>query len=107
MPTYAHPSTAAALSDFGLSRFDTDVAKTFFAHGLPYYDMRADLAQVAVRTLVVTGDSDWLTPPALARETAEAMANADLAILPRTGHFACNERPAMVAAMAYCSLVAA
>lgn len=106
LPTYAHASTAAALADLGLSGFDPKVAEAFFAHCLPHYDLRARLPELAVRTLVVTGDSDWLTPPALARETAEALAHAELAILPDTGHFACNERPAEVAAMAYRRLVA-
>lgn len=107
LPTYAHASTAGALSDLGLSGFDPEIAAAFFANCLPHYDMRAQLPDVTVRTLVLTGESDWLAPPILARETTEALANAELAILPRTGHFACNERPALVAAMAYRALVAA
>lgn len=106
LPTYTHASTTAALSDFALSGFDPEVTRSFFVNCLPGYDLRPHLSSITVRALVLTGDSDWLTPPAFARETAEAMANAELAILPQTGHFACNERPAIVAAMAYRSLVA-
>lgn len=105
LPAYTHASTAAALADLGLSGFDPDLAGAFFADCLPHYDLRPRLAELAVRTLVVTGDSDWLAPPALARETADGLGNAQLAILPHTGHFACNERPAMVADMAYRALV--
>lgn len=101
LPTYTHASTAGALADFALSGFDPGVTKAFFADRLPYYDLRANLSEVSARTLVLTGDSDWLTPPALARETADAMTDAELVILPQAGHFACNEHPAMVAEMAY------
>lgn len=99
LPTYTHPSTAAALADFALSGFDPEVTKTFFANCLPSYDLHARLAELAVRTIVLTGDSDWLTPPALARETADAIAGAELTVLPESGHFAGNEHPAIVAAM--------
>lgn len=107
LPTYTDSSTAAALSDLGLSGFDPEIAAAFFANCLPHYDLRAHLPDVTVRTLVLAGENDWLSPPILARETAGILANAELAILPQTGHFACNERPTLVAAMAYRSLVAA
>lgn len=106
LPTYTDASTAAALSDLGLSGFDPEIAGAFFTNCLPHYDMRAQLSEMTVRTLVVAGENDWLTPPILARETAEALVNAELALLPETGHFACNERPALVAELAYRWLVA-
>lgn len=101
LPSYTHPSTASALSDFGLSAFAPEVAASFFSRYLPNYDIRAQLPEVTARTLVVTGDSDWLTPPDLARETADALPNAEFVVLPETGHLVCNERPEVFAAMAY------
>lgn len=106
LPNYTHVSTAAALADLGLSGFDPQVAETYFVHSLPHYDVRARLPELAVRTLVVAGDSDWLNPLALARETAEGLANAELAILPQAGHLACNEHPAAVAALVHRWLLA-
>lgn len=97
LPTYTPASTASALADLGLSGFDPAVAEAYFADCLPQYDVRARLPDLVGRTLIVAGDSDWLTPAALVRETAAALPDAEVAILPDTGHFACNERPAMVA----------
>lgn len=59
-------------------------------------DSRAGLAAIAVPTLVLTGDSDPLTPPDYAREMADAIPGATLVIVPECGHNATLERPEAV-----------
>jgi 3-oxoadipate enol-lactonase len=51
------------------------------------------LSQVAVPTLVITGDEDELIPVEESRRLARAIPGATLAILPRAGHLANLEQP--------------
>lgn len=44
-------------------------------------------------TLIVVGEEDVLTPPALSEEMHRAIAGAELAILPGAGHLASCEQP--------------
>lgn len=62
-------------------------------------DLRADNARIAARTLVVVGDEDAATPPALARELAESIPGALLAAIPGAAHLPCVEQPAALAAI--------
>lgn len=48
---------------------------------------------IAVPTLVLTGERDRVTPPALAREIAAAIQGAQLAIIPGAGHLSNIEAP--------------
>ncbi len=57
-------------------------------------DSRADLGNIACPTLVLCGDADERTPPALAAEIAAGIPDAELVILPRCGHLPQLERPA-------------
>ena len=56
-------------------------------------DSRPFLSQIACPTLVLAGDGDELTPPALAQEIAGGIAGAELIIVPNCGHLATVERP--------------
>lgn len=56
-------------------------------------DSMADLREIACPTLVLCGRQDGLTPLARHEEIAEAIPNADLAVLARCGHLAPMERP--------------
>jgi proline-specific peptidase len=51
------------------------------------FDLRDDLARIEAPTLVITGANDFITGPLAAREIAERIARAKLAILPDCGHF--------------------
>lgn len=51
------------------------------------------LAEIRVPTLVVTGDQDQATPPALGQTIAETIPGAELRLLPRTGHISTVEEP--------------
>jgi pimeloyl-ACP methyl ester carboxylesterase len=59
-------------------------------------DSRPTLAAIACPTLVLVGDADLPTPPARAREIADAITGATLVTLPRCGHMSALERPAEV-----------
>jgi pimeloyl-ACP methyl ester carboxylesterase len=61
-------------------------------------DSRPDLAAVACPTLIVVGDDDQLTPPALAREMAAGIRGARLVVIPDSGHLSTLEQPAAVTA---------
>lgn len=59
-------------------------------------DSRPSLAAITVPTLVLVGEQDQLTPPALAREMAAAIPQARLVIVPECGHASTLEQPQAV-----------
>jgi pimeloyl-ACP methyl ester carboxylesterase len=59
-------------------------------------DSRPSLAAIAVPTLVLVGEQDQLAPPALAREMATAIPQAQLVIVPECGHGLTLEQPQAV-----------
>lgn len=62
-------------------------------------DLRSLLATIAVPTLVAVGAQDLMTPPALAREIADAVPGATLHVIPDCGHLPPIEKPAETAAL--------
>jgi pimeloyl-ACP methyl ester carboxylesterase len=56
-------------------------------------DSRAALAAIGVPTLVVVGEHDQLSPPALSQEMANAIEGAELAIIKDCGHLPTLEQP--------------
>jgi len=58
------------------------------------YEPVAKLAAVKVPTLVICGDEDKLTPPAVSQEMANTIPGARLAILGEAGHLSNIEQPA-------------
>jgi pimeloyl-ACP methyl ester carboxylesterase len=70
-----------------------------FRRALGKHELRAALASYeGVRTLVLAGERDRLTPLEHARAIAEATPGAELVIYPRTGHMLPYERTAELAA---------
>jgi pimeloyl-ACP methyl ester carboxylesterase len=59
-------------------------------------DSRPTLSSIACPTLVLVGDGDVLTPPALAQEIAEGISGARLVVIPDCGHLSTLERPQAV-----------
>jgi pimeloyl-ACP methyl ester carboxylesterase len=59
-------------------------------------DHRARLPEIMIPALVIVGDEDALTPPALSQEMAEALPQATLGIIPDCGHLSTMERPEAV-----------
>lgn len=65
---------------------------------LARYDLRAELPSVAAPTLVLAGRQDPATPPAHAREIADAVPDASLTELAHASHLAPVEQPTAVLA---------
>jgi len=59
-------------------------------------DSRPTLATIACPTLVLVGDGDQLTPPALSQDMAAAIPGARLVVIPGCGHLSTLERPEAV-----------
>jgi pimeloyl-ACP methyl ester carboxylesterase len=59
-------------------------------------DARPVLATIKCPTLVLVGDGDELTPPALSRELADGIAGSRLVIVADCGHLSTMERPEAV-----------
>jgi len=59
-------------------------------------DLRPSLAAIRCPTLVLVGEGDELTPPALAREIADGIAGAHLVVVSESGHLSTLEQPAAV-----------
>jgi pimeloyl-ACP methyl ester carboxylesterase len=57
-------------------------------------DSTALLPGIRVPALIVVGEEDSITPPALSRQMHEAIAGSQLAVLPRVGHLPNLEDPA-------------
>jgi pimeloyl-ACP methyl ester carboxylesterase len=64
-------------------------------------DTRSSLAQIKVRTLVIVGDEDRITPPGESEILAKGISNSALAIIPAAGHFSMLERPAAFRSTAF------
>jgi len=59
-------------------------------------DLRPSLSAIRCPTLVLVGEQDELTPPALSHEIAGGIAGARLVSVPECGHLSTLERPAAV-----------
>ena len=57
-----------------------------FAHNLPNYDLRSQLAKVETPTLIIVGRHDWITPVEASEELASLMPNAELVVFEDSGH---------------------
>ncbi|SMH34553.1 3-oxoadipate enol-lactonase [Azospirillum agricola] len=69
------------------------------AMAIRHADLRAANAGITAPTLVVVGDQDLATPPALARELAASIPGARFTLLPDAAHIPCVERPDELAAL--------
>ena len=69
-----------------------------FMPALGDHDKREELAALtSVPVEILVGDSDKLTPKRHSRQLAEALPDADLHVVERTGHMLTQERPQLVA----------
>jgi pimeloyl-ACP methyl ester carboxylesterase len=59
-------------------------------------DSRPLLPGIEIPTLVLAGEGDLITPPAIAREMAETIEWASLVIVPESGHLSSLEQPERV-----------
>ena len=56
-------------------------------------DSRPLLASIKVPTQIIVGEGDQITPPEVARELQEGIADSKLLVVPRAGHLALLEQP--------------
>jgi pimeloyl-ACP methyl ester carboxylesterase len=61
-------------------------------------DRSARVATITAPTLVVTGDTDRLVPPATARRYHDLIRDSELIVLEQTGHLPQEERPERIVA---------
>jgi pimeloyl-ACP methyl ester carboxylesterase len=72
--------------------------RTLTAESLRPWSAWRDAARVTAPSLVIYGSHDRLVDPRMAGRAAHAFAHARIVVLPRTGHVAHMEHPALVAA---------
>jgi pimeloyl-ACP methyl ester carboxylesterase len=56
-------------------------------------DQIANLASIALPTLIIVGDKDAITPPAMAQTMHRTIPRSTLAVIPGAGHMAVTEKP--------------
>lgn len=62
-------------------------------HAIPKIDVTARLQELKLPALVICGEQDPATPPAMARDIAQALPGAKLALIPQAAHLANIEQP--------------
>jgi 3-oxoadipate enol-lactonase len=62
-------------------------------HAIPKIDLTARLKEIQCRILVIVGENDPGTPPAMAREIHGNAPGSKLVVLPRAAHLANLEQP--------------
>ena len=82
----------AALEPFAPGVYGRDLA------ACDAFDMMADLGRIEQPALILTGESDRLTPPKYAAFLRDHLENARLTLIPAAGHYAQVEAPDAVAA---------
>ena len=95
-PTHQQDSVLRALNQRMATALSLDAFARQAAAVRTRVDSRPSLAAIAVPTLVLVGEQDLLTPPALAREMATAIPQARLVVVPECGHAATLEQPQAV-----------
>ena len=94
----ADASDAMVLAGAEIMHASTVRAFTAFLPALGEHDKRSELAALSRIPLeILVGDSDKLTPQRHSRQLAEALPDAHLEVVPRTGHMLTQERPQLVA----------
>jgi proline iminopeptidase len=58
----------------------------FFQQAFPAYDIRAKLNDIRVKTLIMAGRHDWITPMKFAEELRDGIPNARLEVFEDAGH---------------------
>ena len=93
----AHPDTIAAVA----ARFLETPAEGYLGScdAIAELDFAADLPRIHARTLVIAGEADAGTPPAMSEAIAARIPGAQLAVLPGAAHLSAAEKPAEFAAL--------
>jgi 3-oxoadipate enol-lactonase/4-carboxymuconolactone decarboxylase len=95
-PAFATTPRGAALIDD--LRATDDAAYAACCRAIAACELRGELARITAPTLVIAGREDPATPPAHAREIADAIPGAALTEIPKAAHLAGVEHPEPVLA---------
>ena len=100
-PNSVHPDHAEDSELLAIHRTmgETNGAEAYVRHQeaiIARPDSRPMLAGIDVPTVVIVGEADAITPPEVAREMHDGIADSRLAVIPNAGHMALLERPAAV-----------
>jgi pimeloyl-ACP methyl ester carboxylesterase len=94
----ADATDAMVLAGAEIMHASTVRAFTAFLPALGEHDKRTELAALArVPVEILVGDTDKLTPQRHSEQLAQALPDAELHVVPRTGHMMTQERPQLVA----------
>lgn len=66
--------------------FNPEAINQAFGGFLRTYDVRSQLPNIHVPTLVIGAEQDWICPPLFSQEIAQAIPQAQLEIVPNSGH---------------------
>lgn len=105
LPAYASQAGEGAILAMANDRASLYPDQTEAAITRP--DRRADLAGLAMPTLVVGGERDAINPPQAQAELAAAIPDARLALIPDAGHFTPLDAPTALAILIEAWLVQA
>ena len=64
-----------------------DALRLFNEEIVPVFDLRPELGRIEAKTLVITGEDDFITGPVCAAEIVAALPGAELVLVPDCGHF--------------------
>lgn len=93
-PYYGGPSHMDVPAKlFALSVLNTEIVAHFFGQLAARYDLRTQLGDIRMPTLVMVGRYDWVCSPAASRAMARAIPGANLVELTESGHFGFSEEP--------------
>ena len=96
MPLYFHdwPAHEQAGRELAADFARPEPLHYFNTVEFPTFDLRADLRSIAVPTLVVTGEDDFIAGPVCAETIARELPDARTVLIPAAGHHTYVEQPA-------------
>ena len=68
-------------------RPNRDALRLFNEEIVTVFDLRPELGRIEAKTLVITGEDDFITGPVCAAEIVEGIPGAELVLIPDCGHF--------------------
>ncbi|HYK53938.1 MAG TPA: alpha/beta fold hydrolase [Candidatus Eremiobacteraceae bacterium] len=96
LPLYFHRFDARAAKWIDLiadHACNADALRYFNEVEFMSIDLRAELPKIKARTIVVSGESDFVCPPDAGRELQDGIEGSALTIIPRSGHMTYVEQP--------------
>lgn len=95
-PGFSHIGTSAALMARMAQRHGTDVLSTDFAACNAYDAGLARAGLITVKTLIMNGENDAMTPAKSAQQLARLITQSTLVLIPQCGHALMSEQPDIV-----------